>query len=202
MSGLVFSGIGNIIDVINYRYDDSTLRSLMEPMFPLQETLVITCRTTEKLCDVGEYIQLDGVLFEIISSSENKFEASTTLNLIEHTTITEHRQKMVIGRLIKDTPVEKSWPLCATSIGQITCVKVETIVGHRTLKAVFEADLKYRSIIREDHHIGISGCSLTVKELFVDDVCIRFSIYCGKQTQEVLSFDNVPMKFNLNVPFD
>ncbi|MGQ3889066.1 hypothetical protein ACQUW5_08545 [Legionella sp. CNM-1927-20] len=58
-----------------------------------------------------------------------------------------------------------------------------------TLKLDFEASTDLAPIIQEEHHLGLAGSSLTAREVVKENNLVKFSIYCGRETQESTQFN-------------
>lgn len=159
-----------------------------------QGTVVLTCSNngSRKLSE-GQYIQLDGVLFEITATNGSFFRASSTVELLENTSIKKAkvRDKLTLGVLAEsDLSHDCLWMLQPTAFGQVTYTAHSVLPDHQhTLKLDFEAPGELASVIKEDCHLGLSGASLTAKEVKSDGLLIKFSIYCGRETRENTQFN-------------
>lgn len=153
------------------------------------------------------YVQLDGVLGQVVDSNENQITVNTTFELAENTTLKEVRigKKISLGILAEMEKLEDQNFLIHPSASLVATVEnISILTGHRyTLKI----DLSCQSNklkLEEEKHIGFSGSSLLVRELKQKDGLYHFSIYAGKQTQEKTAFNkqllHVGDKVNITLP--
>jgi riboflavin synthase alpha subunit len=158
-------------------------------------TIMLSCKSNSKEYSLraGEYIQLDGVLFEVIESDGANFKASTTMELFNNTSLRCNisGDELTLGVLAEiDLLHNWLWMLQPTSCGLVTYKKCSVQEGHKyTLKLDFEAPIEFDSIIKEDCHIGLAGSSLTAKEVKSETHLLGFSIYCGRETREHTQFN-------------
>ncbi len=157
-------------------------------------TILLTSNNTGKYSlSKGDYIQLDGVLFQIIKTSGACFTASTTFELANSTSIKNiiPGSKLTLGILAeKDITHDRLWMLQPSALSQVTYLNCSVLEGHEhTLKLDFEAPLNLAPVIQQDCHLGLSGSSLTAREVSSNDLLIRFSIYCGRETREKSQFN-------------
>lgn len=158
------------------------------------ETILLSCHNTgEHSLFQDDYIQLDGVLFQIIETSGSSFKACTTFELANHTSIKNisSGSKLTLGILAeKDIAHDRLWMLQPSALSQVTYLNCSVQDGHEhTLKLDFEAPLDLASVIHQDCHLGLAGSSLTAREVSNDSFLIKFSIYCGRETREKSQFN-------------
>jgi riboflavin synthase alpha subunit len=187
-----------------YAHKDITLLGCEENLN--QATMILSCENNSKEYRLfpGEYIQLNGVLFEVIETESNHFKASTTMELFNNTSLRNNAagDELNLGVLAEfDLLHTQLWMLQATSCGLVTYKKYSVQDGHEhTLKLDFEAAKEFDPIIKEDCHIGLAGCSLTVKEVKSESNLLKFSIYCGRETREHTQFNqNLPANTQVNL---
>lgn len=157
-------------------------------------TILLTCSNTGKYSlSEEDYIQLDGVLFQIIETSGACFKASTTFELANCTSIKNISpgSKLTLGILAeKDIMHDRLWMLQPSALSQVTYRSCSVLDGHEhTLKLDFEAPLDLASVVHQDCHLGLAGASLTAREVSSDELLIKFSIYCGRETREKSQFN-------------
>lgn len=89
-----------------------------------QGVVLLSCHNqSEHLLLMGDYIQLDGVLFEVIETVGSSFKASSTLDLVNDTSIKRAKagDKLALGILAeKDLAHHCMWMLQPTAIGEVT----------------------------------------------------------------------------------
>lgn len=157
-------------------------------------TILLTCRNMGKheLAE-ADYIQLDGVLFQIIESCGSYFKASTTFEIANNTSIRNISpgSQLSLGILAeKDIAHDCLWMLQPTALSQVTYLNYSLLEGHEhTLKLDFAASWELESVIHQDCHLGLAGSSLTAREVSNDNHLIKFSIYCGRETREKSQFN-------------
>ncbi|MBA2710360.1 MAG: hypothetical protein H0U57_07205 [Tatlockia sp.] len=136
----------------------------------------------------GNYIQLDGVLFELIESNDSNFKACSTVEMIKDTSIKRVKSgsKLALGILAEnDLSQECIWMLQPSALGQVTYKNHSLLEGHEhTLKLDFEAPAEFSSVIQTNYHLGLAGSSLTAKQISQESNSIKFSIYCGKEKRD------------------
>lgn len=141
----------------------------------------------------GDYIQLNGVLFEVIETSGLSFKASSTMELVNNTSIKRAKSgdKLTLGILAeKDVTHDCMWMLQPSALGEVTYTGYSVLEGHEhTLKLDFEASAEMAPLIKEDSHLGLAGSSLTACKVIVGSHLIKFSIYCGRETREQSQFN-------------
>lgn len=141
----------------------------------------------------GNYIQLDGVLFELVEINESYFKACSTFEMIKDTSIERVKSgnKLALGILAEnDLSHECLWMLQPSALGQVTYKNYSLLEGHEhTLKLDFEAPVEFSPVIQPDHHLGLAGSSLTAKQISQESNLIKFSIYCGQETRENSQFN-------------
>lgn len=158
------------------------------------KTILLTCRNTGKhVLSKDDYIQLDGVLFQIIETSGSCFKACSTFELANNTSIKNINtgSKLTLGILAeKDIAHDRLWMLQPSALSQVRYLNCSVLDGHEyTLKLDFEAPLELASVIHQDCHLGLAGSSLTAREVSSDSHLIKFSIYCGRETREKSQFN-------------
>lgn len=161
---------------------------------PKNGLALITCLNNSKhTLLAGNYIQLDGVLFEITETKVPYFKACSTLELIKDTSINAVKvgDKLTLGVVAeKDLSHDRLWMLQPSALGQVTYKSYSTAEGHEhTLKLDFEAPKNLAPLIQEDHHLGLAGSSLTAKHVLTETNLVKFSIYCGRETRENSQFN-------------
>ena len=156
-----------------------------------------------------DYIQLDGVLFQIIETRDRSFKACSTAELVNDTSIKDISpgSKLTLGILAeKDLSHERLWMLQPSAHHQVTYVGASALAGHEhTLRLFFHAPICFAPLIKENCHLGLAGSSLTARDVAVDGDLIRFSIYCGRETRGITQFnkDLKPgARINLTEPAD
>lgn len=141
----------------------------------------------------GDYIQLDGVLFEVVETSSVSFKASSTMELVNNTSIKNAKpgDKLTLGILAeKDLAHDCMWMLQPSALGEVIYNDYSVLEGHEhTLKLNFVASAELAPLIQEDCHLGLAGSSLTARKVVVDSHLIKFSIYCGRETRERSQFN-------------
>lgn len=141
----------------------------------------------------GDYIQLNGVIFEIISIEHPNFIACTTIELLKNTALhkTKPGTKLTLGILAeKDLVHQQLWTLQPSTSGQASYKGYSILSGHdNMLKLDFETSINLASIIKNDTHLGLSGSSLTAREVIIANDLITFSVYCGRETREHSAFN-------------
>ena len=156
--------------------------------------ITLTCTNHGKhTLSMRNYIQIEGVLFEVTETNGFQFKACSTLEMIKNTSL----EKVSSGKILtlgveadKDLSHEHLWMLQPSSIGQVTYKNHSDLEGHNhTLKLDFEAPREFSTVIQSDLHLGLAGSSLTVKEISHERNLIKFSIYCGKETRENTQFN-------------
>lgn len=167
--------------------------------------IILSCHNMSNyfLCK-DDYIQLDGVLFQIMETSGAFFRASTTIELAENTSIMSLSvgSRLNLGVLAeKDLAHERLWMLQPSALGQASFLKSSVQDGHEyTLKLEFEASLELSSMIHQDSHLGLAGTSLTARDVLKEDGLIKFSIYCGRETREKTQFnERLPSGTQVNI---
>ncbi|WP_019217761.1 hypothetical protein [Legionella tunisiensis] len=171
-------------------------------------TILLTCRNTGKhLLSKDDYIQLDGVLFQIVESKDSCFKACSTFELVNNTSVKNISlgSKLTLGILAeKDIAHDRLWMLQPSALSQVTYLNCSVLEGHEhTLKLDFEAPLALAPIIHQDCHLGLAGSSLTAREVSSADLLLKFSIYCGRETREESQFNerlNPGSRINITEP--
>lgn len=159
------------------------------------QTVILTCHNMGKHpLSINDYIQLDGVIFQLIESNHFSFKVSSTFELVNHTSIKNVKlgSKLTLGILAeKDIAHECLWMLQPSALSHVTYLNYSVQEGHEnTLKLDFEAPIELASLIHQDSHLGLAGSSLTAREVFNNDNhLIKFSIYCGRETRENTQFN-------------
>lgn len=167
--------------------------------------VLLSCKYQGELSlTTGDYIQLDGVLFKIIENISSTFKASSTIELINNTSIERAKagDKLTLGILAKkDLTHSLMWMLQPSALGEVTYNGYSIQEGHeQTLKLDFEASLDKTHLIQEDCHLGLAGSSLTAKEVITSSHLIKFSIYCGRETREKSKFNqDLPLGTSVNI---
>lgn len=181
------------IELIDYQYDFE--RGLV----------LLSCKNqSENSLSTDDYIQLDGVLFEVVETLDSCFKASSTIELINNTSIKRSKagDKLTLGILAeKDLRHKLMWMLQPTALGEVTYNGYSIQEGHEhTLKLDFNATLDKTFLIQENCHIGLAGTSLTAKEVVMDSHLLKFSIYCGRETRERTQFNqDLPLGTGVNI---
>lgn len=157
-------------------------------------TILLTCHNLGKhALSKDDYIQMDGVLFQIIETSGSRFIACTTFELANLTSIKNIScgSKLALGILAeKDITHDRLWMLQPSASGLVTYLNCSVLDGHEhTLKLDFAAPLDLAPVIHEDCHLGLAGSGLTAREVSRDSFLIKFSIYCGRETREKSQFN-------------
>lgn len=152
----------------------------------------------------GNYIQLNGVLFEVVETFGASFKASSTIELVDNTSIKRAKSgdKLTLGILAeKDLAHDCMWMLQPSALGEVTYNGYSVLEGHEhTLKMDFEASAEMAPLIQEDCHLGLAGSSLTVHKVVADSHLIKFSIYCGRETREKSQFNqDLPPGTRVNI---
>jgi len=148
----------------------------------------------------GDYIQLDGVLFQVKHSTQATakkvaiFTAMTTFELADETSIktASPGKKLALG-ILADHDFEhlNLWTLQPSAKQVVTYQKHSVLAGHtHTLKLDFTAPLSLSGLIQENRHLGLSGSSLTAREVSYSETQVFFSIYCGRETREKSEFNS------------
>ena len=156
--------------------------------------VILTCRNiSHHQLSSDDYIQLDGVLFQIIENSSSYFKACSTFELVNDTSVRniDLGSRLTLGILAeKDLSHERLWMLQPSVLSQVTYLNCSELDGHEhTLKLNFEASASLASVIHQDCHLGLAGSSLTAREVSSDSHLIKFSIYCGRETREKSQFN-------------
>ncbi len=178
-----FSGFAHrVIDLLNYRNDFD--RGLV----------FLDCYDRgEHDFSVGDYIQLNGVLFEVVETSGSYFTGSSTMELLNNTSINRAKpgDRLTLGILAdKDLAHDQMWMLHPSASGEVTYKDYSVLDGHEhMLKLDFEAPIEMASLIQDGCHLGLSGSSLTARDVVMDGPLIKFSIYCGRETREQTQFN-------------
>ncbi len=151
----------------------------------------------------SRYIQLDGVLCEILYQEKNIMIVSTTFELVENTSLKniKIRNSVSLGVLAESEPIENQGYLLHPSAGSFAkLTNISLLAGHKhTLKLDFEY-FGNPEDLQENKHIGMAGSSLTVQNVSHGNGLSRFSIYAGKQTQENTCFNRgMPVDQIVNV---
>lgn len=153
---------------------------------------------------IGDYIQLDGVLFEVVETVGSSFKVSSTIELVNDTSIKRAKagDKLTLGILAeKDLAHKCMWMLQPSALGEVTYNGYSVLEGHEhTLKLDFEASPDKAHLIQENYHLGLAGSSLTAKEVMTDSHLIKFSIYCGRETRAKSPFNqDLPLGTKVNI---
>jgi riboflavin synthase alpha subunit len=139
-----------------------------------------------------DIVQLDGILFEVIEHAGNHLIVSTTDELINNTALKnkQNGDKISLGIVANLEPKENTGYLIeASSQGIVTVISNQVQPDHQYTRQI-DLYSEYESpLIQEGQHIGLSGSSLTVRNLQKYNGGLRFSIFCGKQTQEISCFN-------------
>ncbi|WP_238552797.1 hypothetical protein, partial [Legionella oakridgensis] len=158
------------------------------------KTVILTCHNLGKhSLSKDDYIQLDGVLFQVIETNGSYFKACSTFELVNDTSIKNLSpgSKLTLGILAeKDISHEQLWMLQPSALSQVTYLSCSVLHGHEhTLKLDFEAPPNLASVIHQDCHLGLAGSSLTARDVSKESHLIKFSIYCGRETREKSQFN-------------
>ena len=173
-----FSGYAsNDVELTGYQYNGNN------------GTLTIDCiNQGSHIIKAGDYIQLNGVLFEVTKKTNGSFSALTTYKLLDHAVFnpTALSTKLTLGVLTEwDAPHNCFWMLQPSVSGVVVYRGYSLLDGHEyTLKLNFEASSKFADAINENQHVGLAGVSLTAKEVTKTSHLVKFSIYCGKDTRD------------------
>jgi riboflavin synthase alpha subunit len=143
---------------------------------------------------VDEYIQINGVLCQVLEVVSQSIKVSTTRELATGTTLLSIEVGALVhyGRLIeKDFEHEEFWPLHPSACGTATYKSWEIAGGHEHLEELkFTCPAKFQHLIQNDEHLGLSGCSLTARKVELSaDGLLYFSIFCGRSTRESTHFN-------------
>lgn len=148
----------------------------------------------------GDHIQLDGVLFQVTQSKQSSpkqpatFTAVTTVELAHETSIATASpgDKLALGILAEqDFEHTDLWMLQPSAAQVVTYQKCSVLAGHEhTLKLDFTAPISLAASIQENRHLGLSGSSLTAREVSYSESRVFFSIYCGRETREKTQFNS------------
>lgn len=140
---------------------------------------------------IGEYIQLNGVICEVIAYNEKNITVSTTRELLSNTSLENITlgSKLNLGRLAeKEKDKKELYTLHPAPFGKAIFYKSSILANHQhTLKLDFICSDEHE--IKEDNYIGLLGSSLTPKDVLNKNGKILFSIYCGKETRENTNFN-------------
>lgn len=152
----------------------------------------------------GDYIQLNGVLFEVVETFGAYFKASSTMELVDNSSIKRAKSgdKLTLGLLAeKDLAHDCMWTLQPSALGEVTYNGYSILEGHKhTLKMDFEASAEMAPLIHEDCHLGLAGSSLIARKVVADSHLIKFSIYCGRETREQSQFNqDLPPGTRVNI---
>lgn len=152
----------------------------------------------------SDYIQLNGVLFEIVETRGLYFKASSTMELVNNTSIKAAKSgdKLTLGILAeKDLVHDCLWMLQPSAIGEVTYIGYSVLEDHEhTLKLDFEASSEMAPFIQEGSHLGLSGSSLTAREIEANSFLLQFSIYCGRETRRHSEFNQyLPLGTRVNI---
>jgi riboflavin synthase alpha subunit len=175
-----------------FAHQDIVVNDYQEDL--MNETVILTCHNigTQSLSK-EDYIQLDGVLFQILETNGSHFSAISTFELVNNTSIKNISpgSKITLGILAeKDISHDRLWTLQPSALSQVTYLNCSVLAGHEhTLKLDFEAPLDLAPIIHQDAHLGLAGCSLTAREVSTTSHVLKFSIYCGRETRENSQFN-------------
>lgn len=167
--------------------------------------VLLSCKNhSEHFLWVGDYIQLDGVLFEIVETFGSFFKASSTINLIENTSIEKAcpGDILTLGILAeKDVTHDCMWMLQPSASSKVTYNNYSVLENHEhTLKLDFEALTDKTPFLQEGCHLGLAGSSLTAREVVKESHLTKFSIYCGKETREKSQFNqDLPQGISINL---
>ena len=167
----------------------------------------ITLRRLNKdLFSVDEYIQLNGVLCQIIAVSNSELTVSTTSELASNTSLENiaPEQKVSLGRLAnQDRDHTDLYTLQPSANGQAEFLGGSVAPGHEhTLKLDFKCPSTL-SFVQEGKYLGLSGSSLTAMNVAIIGKMIKFSIFCGKETREQTHFNRdlaVGTRVNITEP--
>lgn len=176
-----------------YAHRDITLVARDEDH--IHGTVILSCKNNGMHYSLykGEYIQLDGVLFEIIDVNGSDFKASSTAELVNTTSLNHAKSGDLLTLSVLaeiDLLHDWQWMLHPSICGLVTYKNYSVQKGHEhTLKLDFEASIEFDSIIKEDCHIGLAGSSLTAREVKPENHLLKFSIYCGRETRENSQFN-------------
>jgi len=158
------------------------------------KTVILTCYNsgTHQLSKY-DYIQLDGILFQIIETNDACFKACSTFELTNNTSIMylNPGSKLALGVLAeKDLSHDRLWMLQPSALSQVTYLNCSVLDGHEhTLKLDFEAPMELAPVIQQDCHLGLAGSSFTVRDISTDSHLIKFSIFCGRETRDKSQFN-------------
>lgn len=170
-----------------------------------QGVVLLDCKNQgEHRLLTGDYIQLNGVLFEVVETFGLSFKASSTMELVNNTSIKRAKSgdKLTLGILAeKDVAHDCMWMLQPSALGEVTYNGYSVLESHEhTLKMDFEASVEMAPLIQEDCHLGLAGSSLTARKVVADSHLIKFSIYCGRETREQSQFNqDLPPGTRVNI---
>ncbi|MCC5793082.1 MAG: hypothetical protein JJT82_10835 [Legionellaceae bacterium] len=178
-----FSGLAHQDIIVDGYQEDDELK-----------IVVLTCRNIgQRKLSSDDYIQLDGVLFQVMENNDSHFKARSTFELVNNTSVKniDLGSRLTLGVLAEeDLSHESLWMLQPSALSQVTYMNYSALDGHKhTLKLNFEAPVSLASVIHQDCHLGLAGSSLTAREVSSDSHLIKFSIYCGRETREQSQFN-------------
>ncbi|MBI2786730.1 MAG: hypothetical protein HYX60_10720 [Legionella longbeachae] len=155
------------------------------------------------------YIQLNGILCQVIDCNNKNITISTTFELVANTNLknSSKGKKVSLGLpAIYENIDDQMFFIHPSSSFTANIEQISILTGHQyTLKIDLSCDSSSIDL-EEEKHIGFSGSSLLVRELktIEKEGLHRFSIYAGKQTQEKTAFNrqllNVGDVVNINHP--
>lgn len=156
--------------------------------------VIVQCQNNgNKLIQENDYIQLQGVLFQVTETYDVYFTASSTVELLEQTTLSQIKigDKLSLGILAEnDRSHSALWMLQPSAARKAVYKGYSVLETHEhTLKLDFEASTECASSIQDNQHLGLDGASLTAREVKLEDM-LKFSIYCGRETREKTAFNS------------
>ncbi len=189
-----FSGYSHgIIEITSVTQDDE------------KATIELTCynRGEYKLSE-NEYIQLDGVPFQITSCWNQLFTATTTIELVKDTSLAQPKNgdMLNLGILAEnDFTHTMLWMLQPSTKGIVVYTGWSNIKGHQhTLQLDFKAPEQLEDVIKGNIHLGLNGASLTAQNVTKEDGWTKFSIFCGQETREKTKFnERLPCNSKINL---
>lgn len=137
---------------------------------------------------IGDYLQLNGVLCEIIKAEyettkeENKYKwslvVSTTFELVENTNLKEGCKISLGIMAIKDDNAQ--FFIHPSTTKQAKCINTQETLGSHG-QAVMRFDFSCaKGDIHQNHHVGIDGSAFYVKSAEENEEIINFTIFSGQ----------------------
>lgn len=168
----------------------------------------------ELMVVMGDYIQLDGVLCQVIeaehevTADHNQYKwdivASTTVELVEGTTLKDVAKGSNVSLGLMAIREEEAQFFIHPSVSkQARCIKIEETVGSRDQPVVRFDFSCAAGDISQDHHVGLAGSAFYIKSAEENQGVINFTIFAGKESQANTRFNKEALKVgelvNVNV---